>query len=216
MAVTADTPRSSTREEARSRSFVVGGAGTEAIAGAGAVVVTILALAGTVPESLAGIAAIAIGVGLMSQGFSIAAKWHAVNEAVHTDARGEVMVGGGMTAEMIAGVAGITLGILALLGLHDEILLATSAIGFGGALIFGSGTQRTLSPMGTGSTVPQGTVETGAGGELIIGLAAVTLGILALTMGDMTLTVIAFLAVGAGLVLGGTTLLARVSTAVRT
>lgn len=202
------------RAEKRGVPFVAGGAGTEVIAGAGAVVLTILALLGMADITLTAIAVIAIGAGLLVQGTAIAAKWRAVNEVADArTTRDEALLGGGMTAEMVAGAGGITLGILALLGLIPETLLAAAAIAFGGAMIFGSGTQQELSSIGSGQSKTRQVALTGAGGELLVGLAAVTLGILALIFEAFTLTAIAALTVGAGLLLGGSTLLARVGNA---
>lgn len=216
MAATAETTRTDYRAESRSAPYVFGGAGTEAIAGAGAVVLTILALIGMAPTALTAVAAIAIGGGLLIEAFAVAAKWQSLRVATDTNTLNqEVEMGGGLTAEMIGGVGGVTLGILALLGVLPEILLGVSAIAFGGALLFGSGTEARLASVGRGSSVPDTVVQTGAGGEVLVGLAGVTLGILALALGTMTLTTIGLLTVGAGMVLGGGALMARVGSIMR-
>jgi hypothetical protein len=87
----------------------------------------------------------------------------------------------GLWEGRIAGVAGIVLGILALLHLAPDVLAPVAVIVFGGALVLGRGVGRM--------------------GRIIVGVGATVLGILALLHLDpRTLTLIALIAV-AGILL---------------
>src|SRR5215469_17144809 len=161
---------------------------TEGAAGIAVIVLAIIALAGVSSEALASIAAIVIGVGLMVQAFNAAAEnsktttANAVAGAYMPEFGGDVMV------DCMCGLTGIVLGILALVGMGAAHLLPPALIVFGGALLV-SGAMAvrpmTLSVSGPGSeaTVIRYQGSPAAGGmEILIGLAAVVLGILALLM----------------------------------
>jgi hypothetical protein len=201
------------RETPRTAPLVVGGFSFGIIAAAAAVALTILALLSVEPTTLTAIAAIAIGSGLLFEGAAVASRWTTLEERVATDLNDEAILGGGLSAEVIAGVAGIVLGILALLAVIPHVLLAASAIGFGGALVLGSDTEQQLVPLDDEAPSTEA-MRAPAGGELLVGLAAVALGILALALGNPTLTITAMLTVGGGMVLGGSTLLARMGAAI--
>ncbi len=111
------------------------GSGAEAVAGAGALVLAILGLAGVFPTILASIAVIAAGAGFLFQGAAVAAR----HQRLAAEAGGgEAEIEAGMGAEMLGGIAGITLGILALVGVATMPLLAISIIVFGATSLFGS------------------------------------------------------------------------------
>src|SRR5919108_4582456 len=114
---------------------VATGAGAEAVAGGAAVVLAILGLAGLLPMVLASIAVIAAGAAFLFQGAAVTARHRRLTLEA---GGGEAGIETGMSAEIIGGLAGIALGILALLGVEMMALLAVSAIVFGGTLLFGS------------------------------------------------------------------------------
>lgn len=178
---------------------------TEGAAGIAVIVLAVIALAGTATGALASIVTIVIGVGLMVQAFNSAAevsKATAVNTVAMPDLGGDVMV------DLLCGITGIVLGILALVGIHPEYLVPSALIVFGGALLLG----------GAISMRPRSTQRTGAGGEtqvvsyqssaaaggmeILVGIAAIVLGILSLIfMGSGVLVLVGFLAVGAVLLM---------------
>src|ERR1700756_2910245 len=106
----------------------------EGAAGIAVIVLSIIALAGTAPGALASIVTIVIGVGLMVQAFNSAAeasKAMAANTVAMPDLGGDVMV------DLLCGITGIVLGILALVGIDPQYLVPSALIVFGGALLLG-------------------------------------------------------------------------------
>jgi hypothetical protein len=181
---------------------------TEGAAGIAVIVLTVVALAGISTEALASIAAIVIGVGLMVQAFNSAAEAARVtppNVAVGQHGMGldgEVMV------DCLCGLTGIVLGILALVGISGPHLLPAALIVFGGSLLLSGAISmrpRTFPLASAGTEMQfvsyQGPVAAG-GVEVLIGLAAIVLGILSLMLASSwILLLVGFLAVGAALLL---------------
>jgi hypothetical protein len=177
---------------------VSGGSLAEAVAGVGAVVLAILGFTGVVPVQLAAIAVIAIGGGFLLRGVTVTARAAAV---MARNGR-EGPVGAGLGAELLAGVAGVALGVLALLGIQQAVLLPAALIVFGVALMPGAVMTRQLdSALGGLSEVSVPVLDTDLGAEVLVGLGAITLGIIALglTPFNITLVLAALVAVGAGM-----------------
>src|SRR5215471_7927824 len=92
----------------------------------------IIALSGTKADILLPIATIVFGAGLLIQGGAM------LSEFAQTEATAEAsaaLSGGGLAGVFLLGVAGIVLGILALLGVYPLVLTSAATIAFGGALI---------------------------------------------------------------------------------
>jgi len=181
---------------------------TEGAAGIAVIVLAIIALAGVSPEALTSIAAIVIGVGLMVQAFNSAAEHSKMVTANAGTSTHAVEFGGDVMVDCMCGLTGIVLGILALVGMNAAHLLPPALIVFDGALLVSGAMAvrpRTLSVSGPGSeaTVIRYQGSPAAGGmEILIGLAAVVLGILALLMtGAWVLVLVGFIAVGAAMLL---------------
>jgi hypothetical protein len=156
---------------------------TEGAAGIAAMVLAVVALAGLSTDVLASIAAIVIGGGLVVQAFNTALE-HARSTT------GEAF-GGAALVDSLCGLTGIVLGILAIVGIGASYLLPAALIVYGGALLLG-GADRMRLP---------GALAAGAM-EMLIGLAAVVLGILStLMVGWPVLVLVGFLAAGAALLL---------------
>ncbi|HEY3908774.1 MAG TPA: hypothetical protein VGM07_02685 [Stellaceae bacterium] len=178
---------------------------TEGAAGIAVIVLAVVALAGVSVGILASIATIVIGVGLMVQAFNSAAE----SSRVAQMAAG-AEVGGEVTVDCLCGMAGIVLGILALVGISTAHLVPAALIVFGGALLLGGAISmrpRSL-PMATPGVEPrvvsfQGSAAAG-GMEILIGIAAIVLGILSLILAAPSsgiLVLVGLLAVGAALLL---------------
>src|SRR3954463_13893972 len=89
------------REHEKSMKIVTGGSLTEALAGGGAVVLAILGLAGILPWYMTAIAVIAIGVALLAQGSTAAARWSRIIEETGSSPWGNRLeVGSGLSAEL--------------------------------------------------------------------------------------------------------------------
>jgi hypothetical protein len=179
------------------------------IGGASAVVLAILGLARIYPHLLVSIATIAIGITLLFKAIAIAAEYPKLLSKTDASMSG---LGGGISAEFLAGGAGIVLGILALLGLEFEPLTAIAVIVFGCGLIMGSSVVSRLNALkasasGADSTAQKvvGEIVSGAMGmQVLVGVSAVVLGILSLIgFEPLTLTLVALLAIGASSLLTG-------------
>jgi hypothetical protein len=181
---------------------------TEGAAGIAVIVLAIIALAGVSAEALTSIAAIVIGVGLMVQAFNSAAEHSKILTANAGTSTQAAEFGGDVMVDCMCGLTGIVLGILALVGINAAHLLPPALIVFGGALLVSGAMAvrpRTLSVSGPGSEAAVVTYHgsPAAGGmEILIGLAAIVLGILSLLMtGGWVLLLVGFIAVGAAMLL---------------
>jgi hypothetical protein len=193
----------------------------EAFVAAGAVVLAIIGLAGLMPHLLMAVGTILIGAAILLQGAAVSARYHKlIREYAEPGLMGwEDPDGGvGLSAESLAGLAGIVLGILALIGFDPVTLCAVALIAFGAAELlgsaatsrnnatvfgrrdFGDSTQRVISEA----------VHVSAGGQILAGLGAVVLGILSL-LGFLptTLALIGVLAIGCSLLITGSAIGAR-------
>jgi hypothetical protein len=201
-----------TSEDRHAAEFATGGSTAEIVGGIAAVVLTILGLAHVAPRFMLTIATIAIGAALVFEGASIAAEYATLLARTDDDTLQTTEMGGGMTTEMAAGIAGIVLGLLALLGLAPMILTPVAVIVFGAAVAFGSGMVSRLNELKiemSGAHAPAQRVAreamgASAGTQVLIGLGGVVLGILALVgTVPMVLTLVALLSVGASVLLSG-------------
>lgn len=197
------------------RTAVEGASTGEAIAGAAAVVLGILGLIGLYPGVLDSIACIAAGAGLLLAGAAIAGRFSRLTAFVE-GSRPRQEVTGSLGMEALAGAAGVVLGILALLGVGTISLLSIAAIVLGAGLIMAGGARsrlETLSHMHTvgESRAMQDVVYVSSGSDVLVGVGTIVLGILALSgIAPLTLTLISMLAIGAAILLGGSTIAARV------
>lgn len=204
------------REETAVRE-IESGSTTEAIGGAAAIVLAILGLIGVLPTVLASIAAIAVGVALIMAGGAIAARFSRVL-AGPEPARVRREIIGGMGMEALTGLAGLVLGLLALLGVAPLTLLPIASIVLGAALLMASGAMARLEELvhweAERTAPPQRTthdaVYVATGSEVLVGVGAIVLGILALSgTNPLTLSLIAMLGIGASVLLSGSALAAR-------
>ncbi len=214
-------PTTVEREEMRSAELMAGGSLVEAVGGVAGVVLAILGLVltGFLPVYLAAIAVIAVGFAMACEGAAIAGRYSRLLRETGDTPAAEAELGGGMTAEFLGGIAGIVLGILALLQLVPMVLLPVAAIVFGAALLLGCGATARLNHLVVerfcGTTLhvlsrPIATeaVRAASGAQVLVGLGAIVLGILGLVPAfpTLTLALVAFLAAGASLLLSGAAL----------
>jgi hypothetical protein len=210
-----------TREQETTMSVVAGGSIAEAIGGVGAVVLAILGLLDLLPHDMAAIATMAAGVALLLEGIAMATRFSdLVSESGSlSDA---AKLGGGMGAELLGGVAGGILGLLALLGVVPMTLMATAVIVFGASLLLSSGAtyrleslagklgQQTLTAAQTLAAI------TASGVQVLAGLAGITLGIIALVgVSPMILTLVGLLSIGAAVLISGGTVSSTIANAMQ-
>lgn len=213
----------------QSEKVIAGGSVLEVIAGAGAVVLPILALVGVYPMFLAAIAFVAIGGGLMSQGGGLSAQSRSLMHTARGGNPEAVAAVGGMSAEILGGAAVVALGILALVQVVPVTMLACAAIVGGGSMVLAAGTTSRLASYRYGAArrldetqrnILRESVNAAASSDVLAGLGAIVLGILVLAnVGSfavmMTLSVVAALSLGAALFLNGTTVGARMAALLR-
>lgn len=182
----------------------------QAIASIATVILTILGLAQVASNFLVAIATITFGAALLLHGAAMLGEYARLTRQASAS-RGD------LSAVLLAGAAGIVLGILALLGISPSELLAIAVIAFGSALILSSNSalpmhffrlalarpderaQRVASDMLAGE-LP----SSSAGTYGLVGLAAIVLGILALAgFASAVLVLIALQALGGVTVING-------------
>jgi hypothetical protein len=191
-------------KEQKPIAMVARGSAVESFVGLGAAVVAILALIGVLPITLLCIATIALGAAFVIESGAVIRRaayiFHETGEAGREWAASM----GGLTIESIGGLAGISLGILALIGLPD-ILLPIALISMGGAAIFASGTISMTNSLiaqahGRNEAVKSVAHTLGVASadlRILAGLAGIALGILAINrVAPLSLTIIGILALG--------------------
>lgn len=202
------------RPESRTTARVIGsGSVMEGIAGAGALALGIMGLVNILPLWMAAIGTIAAGAAFLIEGIAISSR---MADLVESDRSGHfdiTEIGGGVSAEYLAGLAGITLGILALLGISPLPLMAAAVIAFGGALIMGSGTTSRLNYFGAAEvnpatrTMAREALSAASGMQIVAGVGAVVLGIFALVdQPNLTFVLVGLVVTGAAGFIGGSTL----------
>ncbi|HUN28075.1 MAG TPA: hypothetical protein VMU67_17395 [Steroidobacteraceae bacterium] len=157
-------------------------------------VLAILALAGWAPEVLAGVATIVFGAALLVQGGALLSEFSRIlypSGAVSASAGVQAATGEGISILFVAGAGGVVLGILALLRIVPDVLLAVAVITYGAALILSSSAMRQLHVLQTamrlgaattGRELIAGEMATGSAGlQLLAGLAVLVLGILSVS-----------------------------------
>lgn len=188
-----------------------GGSLAETLFGLGAVVMAILGLAGAIPFYMLGICVLAVGAALLAKRGAIVARHERL---LHEPESGErfaiAELSGALSAESVAGVLGITLGILYLVGVVPHLFGPVALIGYGGGLLLGAPALWRFADVAERRPLREAVTES-FGGLALVGIGAVVLGIIALTSIDwMTICLVGMLGVGFALFLSGSALGARV------
>jgi hypothetical protein len=184
-------------QETREKS-VMGGRALEAMGAIAAIVLGIIGLAGLFSAIVAGVAAIVIGAAFLMRERVFTAR-SIQGPGVETAA----MVCEGPSAACLGGLAGMVLGILSLFGIYPAVLLSVAVIIYGAAFLLSEGA---LSQLAGWLGVEPAVRVCGAGGEILVGMGAVVLGILGVIGRDSLVLVLAAL-----LSLGVAALLSRVA-----
>jgi len=202
-----------------------GGAATESMGGVAVIVLTIIALAGVLRPVLTDIAGIVFGAAFIVEGAALAARHSAIMDRIAETGAERLETGGGMTVELVAGIAAVALGILSLIGLIPSILMPALVITGGAGLILSAGAVARLNDLrsaalgmsSTARAAAGAAVSSAAAGQVLAGLGAVVLGILALVgVGDLQmLTTVGVLVLGAAITISGTALSGKMLTLFR-
>lgn len=185
---------------------------SETAAAIAVIVLAVLGLLNVVPETMMAVATIVVGAAILLQGAQTVGEY----SRLVTTGAGAFAVSsawsGGVTLEFLSGGVGIVLGILALFT-HPQALTQAALIVFGATLLLSGAVVARRAP---GTAVPAGAspqdraaaavaaqmAAVTSGGEIMIGIAAIVLGILALVPIHATiLTLVGLLAVGAALLM---------------
>jgi hypothetical protein len=223
-----EKPMSMTFREALSHESAAKGGFVDAIGGLTTIVLGVLGLAGVAPTMMIGIATVVFGAALLIQGGTMLSEYAQIifppgAKATSVDHFG----GNSLSVVFLVGAAGIVLGVLALLKIHAMDLTPIAVIAFGTALVLSSNAvwhlhslKHALIRSATQSTEGESKLagieilasemaSGSAGLQALVGLAAIVLGILALAgtgIDSAVLILVAFLALGATLVLTGSAL----------
>jgi hypothetical protein len=180
---------------------------TEGAAGIAVIVLAILALASISPGVLMPIAAIVIGVGLLIEAANTGIEYSRVTaRGMQSGTVQTARLGADVSVEMMAGIAGIVLGVLALIGAGSDMrLLPAALIVFGGAMLLAGISATTVSTVSTleaapGGVAVQSELAPARGVQVLAGISAIVLGILSFVLSaGPTLLMVGFLVVGAAL-----------------
>lgn len=191
----------------------------DAIGGIATIVLAIIALAGVHPEVILPIAVIVFGAALLIQGGTMLSEYASIIfPAGAAGAPSEQIGVGSLSTLFLVGVAGIVLGILALLGIETGVLSAIAVIAFGSALLLSSNSVRNLymlqssasrsAASHSGTELLAGEMASGSAGvQMLAGLAAIVLGILAVIgINQNILLLAALIILGATVILTGSAL----------
>lgn len=219
-----NTIESNTEREhpyAAARETVGGGWMLAAVAGTGALVLSIIGLTGYYSFYMLTIAAISLGAAFVFAGSTFGAEYLKLTR----EARRATGFWSGMSgAELVGGAAGIVLGVLGIVGVDPVVLTAIAAIDFGVAFFFSSVSLSRLNrTLNTSYQTPprfdgigRRAIRAGVGIQVLIGLSAITLGIIALAGGaPLYLTLVAFLASGFAFMISGAAVAGRMYVAAR-
>lgn len=196
----------------------------DALGGVATIVLAVVGLAGVKSEMMAAIATIVFGVALLVEGGAMLSEYaNIVFPSGSRSASIENFGGAGLSAHFLVGAAGIVLGVLALLGIQSVILTSIALIAFGAAMVLSSNSvwklhqlKRTMLPVDgqsiSGTAILANEMASESAGALsLAGLAGIVLGILAVAgLNPIVLTLAALIALGATLVLTGSSLSATV------
>jgi hypothetical protein len=166
---------------------VTGGMSAEVTGGIAAVVLVILGLANVAPPLMLGIATVIIGAALILEAAVIAAEYAQPMMAGGAGAQGQL--GSGLSVQFLGGLAGVILGILALVGISPLVLASAATVVFGAALVLGSSAIGRLNdlkmPFAGGEAADSAAqqlsreaISAAAGAQVFAGLGAIVLGIL--------------------------------------
>ncbi len=195
-------------EEARTYEMAAGGGSLAgAICGVAAIVLSIIGLAttGAIPPWMAGISTILVGIALLLQGGALGVRF---SERSFGEFASRPFGFRGAGVETLGGIAVIVLGVLALVRVAPLILMPAAAIVFGASLLLACGAMSRMSsarfPADDAEGMAREAALAASGSQALVGVAVIVLGILALVgFVPLTLSLVAMLVSGAGMLLTG-------------
>lgn len=180
---------------------------TEVLLAFGALVLSILGIVGLFPTYLAAVAVIGLGAILLFQSSTVVVRY---GELLHEAGATKVdawELSRGITAEFLSGMAGIVLGVLAILGIVPTTLLSVAVITYGATLLLTCGESVLLNSLGKKENdlvfqLMYSMSLAAVGAQVLVGLTALVLGILGLVgMSSIMMILVALLATSASILL---------------
>lgn len=169
----------------------------EAIGAIAVIALSIVGLAGALSITMAAIGTIVVGAAILIEGGTFASSYARFASQTGEASRAQDW-SGLLTAEFLGGVAGVVLGILALLGSFPTTLLAVAALVYGATFLISS------------------FASVDSGSRTMVGLGSFVLGLLAVNgISPLTMVLVALLCLGAVALFSGATTGARMMAAAR-
>ena len=173
------------------------------------IVLSILALAKMDPMLLDAIALILAGIALLIEDGSLSSKYAGALTYAPAYGRQGSMAPDGVSAGTLAGISGIVLGILAILGIAAVTLSAVAIIIFGAAVLFDFAARAQIMALRVvnresseqSAKLALAAASSRNASAMLVGVALITLGILALAGLTTILITVALLGLGAYLFL---------------
>lgn len=207
------------RGQRRAMRIVTAGSIVEALGGAGAVVLSIIGLAGMARMMMVAISIIAIGAALLFAGGAMASRYSQLVAHVSGGRIEEAEFGGSVGAEFLTGSAGIVLGVLILLNIAPTLLAAISVVVFGGGLLLSTGATTGINslveayPYDRHVRLAREAVQGAAAVQSLVGIGSCILGILALLgIQPYTLILVALLGIGGAIVISASAISSKILT----
>jgi hypothetical protein len=198
-----------------------GGSLGQSVGGLAAIILAIVGLAHIFPQYMVAIAALTIGAAFVLAGGNTAMEYSRYLPKTSSGSPRRPSAGSSVSVEVLAGVAGIVLGVLALVTITPTVLLPVAVIVFGAALVASNGDVSRLNALKLDRSSAESrhqqagreSFSPGDGTRVFIGLVSVVLGILALIGFDWTvLTLVALLIIGVSVLVSSTPLVDRMMT----
>jgi len=212
-------PEPGWRGQQRAMRIVTAGSIVEALGGIGAVVLSILGLAGLARMTMIACAIIACGAALLFAGGAMASRYSQLVSNVSGGRVEETEFGGSVGAEFLTGAAGIVLGVLILLNISPMILASIAVIVFGGGLLLSTGATSGINalveayPFDRRVRLAREAVQGAAAVQSLVGIGACILGILALLgVEPFTLMLVALLGIGGAILISASAVSSKILT----
>lgn len=196
-------------EERKPIKVITRGTAVEGIIGLGAAVLAILGLARLYAETLLPVAVVVLGIAVIIEGRMVIGRFSTVMQTLG-EAQGGRTTTSGMSIEVLGGIAGVTLGLLAMMGLNPMMLCSAAVIVYGAAVIFSISSIAMVNSVMAGGYSKNPIVRgmeasiaaTASDVRMLVGMGTLTLGILsAIGVHPLTLSLVGVLAVGGSLFL---------------
>lgn len=210
--------------------FTMGRSLGGSVCGIAAIILAILGLVHFMPMVMVCVATIVLGGAFLFRGIMIACEYTRLLVYLSGNASEKLELSGGTSIEILVGIAGMVLGILALLTADPAVLVSIAVIVFGVGMVMGASVVARLNALkmecvGTECAAQQHKLNkvtheiigSTLGTQFLSGLTAIVLGILALiSFVPILLTLVAILVLGGAMVLSGSAITGRMSGMMKT